>query len=130
MRIVLVFLVVSLAGCAHVSLVAITEPTVVAFVESDHLSSGEADVISDDFHYYLPAIRGIAQDLGASFLVREKGAFRVDGQVLATAKVPVGLVLAAPGKQPQVLRGVHTDVDFACAAQAYFARRSSACPNG
>jgi hypothetical protein len=95
------------------------------------MSPEELDVAVDDYQHYLPAIRQTSAELGVEFVVAESFPFRVGHRIVDTVRgVPLGFVLAAPGKEVLVLSGVQTDVDFACVARDYFGRATRACPDG
>ena len=53
-----------------------------------------------------------------------------DGTALnvQTLAVDTGYVLSMLGRKRQMLEGLQTDADFACAAAAFFRRPSKACP--
>jgi hypothetical protein len=129
MRRVAVLLLPLLAACSTaLRSVEVVQPTVISFVDARHMSEEERNVALDDIQFYMRANREAAKELGLEFIVVVDQPFRVGTRVVNTKiDVPLGFVLAAPGKEPRLLKGVQTDADFACAAQEYFGRLSSAC---
>ena len=87
-----------------------------------------------DFQFFYRMIREIARrdfpDVEFHILGRGELLHLPDdtGLNVANMREELGYVLWAPGRKRRVLTGVQTDMDFACAAAAFYHRASSACP--
>jgi hypothetical protein len=112
----------------HSQVVAINGPTVVAFFSPDHSASARSKADGDeafsDFQLYAEQARKLLAERGIDFERIYAGSFRLkSGNSLTTFDVRrygVGYYLIAPGKKPQILRGVMTDSDLLAEAGKYF----------
>jgi hypothetical protein len=107
---------------------------VVAFYDEERLRNpvGQEDLKS--FLYFFKEIQTIVKRDFPTVELRilrrgELASLRDGTRVNVQTMTPqLGYVLSAPGKKRRVLTGAQSDADFACAAAAYFKRRSPACP--
>jgi hypothetical protein len=106
----------------------------VAFFDEGRLRDADGQAQLTDFRYFFTMIQEIAKKdfpdvelrlVGRGELVKLPDYTNLN---VETMPVKLGFVLAQPGAKRQVLTGVQTDADFACAAAAYFKRKSAACP--
>ena len=111
------------------------KPVIVAFLDEERLRNrfdGEAAL--KDFKSFLKVNQEIARrdfpDVEFRILGRGELLRLPDGTALNVQNMQpiLGYVLSARGKKHVVLSGAQSDVDFACAAVAFFRRRSSTCP--
>lgn len=130
------FLVMS-AGIAYPQAklrVSAPKAVVVAFIDPQRLSGTAGDATLEDFEFFLKQVQDIVKRDFPNVkltIVRNGELVRLpDGWALNPRNVQpeVGYVLSIRGKRHQLLSGVQTDADFACAASAYFHRHSAACP--
>jgi hypothetical protein len=107
-----------------------SRPIAVAFFDANRTDQESLK----DFQFFYPMIRDIAKRdfpnvefrlLGRGELLRLPDD---TGLNVANMREQLGYVLWAPGQKRRVLTGVQTDMDFACAAAAFYHRASSACP--
>ena len=107
-----------------------TKPVAVAFFDDGRANSAEFE----DFQFFLKSVQEILKrDFpNVEFRVLKRGELLElpdgTGLNLDNMKPALGYVLAARGKRRRVLSGIQSDADFACAASAFFARSSPACP--
>jgi len=107
---------------------------VVAFFDQQRLQYGPGPATLEDFKFFFKLIQEIANrdfpDIQLKTLGRGELLLLPDGTRLnvETLRPELGFVLAARGKKRKVLTGVQSDMDFACAAAAFFGGHSSACP--
>src|SRR5437016_11206244 len=111
-----------------------TKAAIVAFFDEERLTNrpdGQATLQA--FEFFLKPIQQIAKrDFpDADFRILKRGEFLrlPDGTGLNVQNIQpaVGYVLSARGRKRRVLSGVQSDLDFACAAAAFFRRPSSSC---
>ncbi len=94
----------------------------------------EGQAALENFQFFLKPIQEIVKrdfpDVELRVLKRGESLRLPDGTRLNVQNLQpqLGYVLSARGKKHRVLSGVQSDADFACAAAAFFQRRSSACP--
>jgi hypothetical protein len=106
----------------------------VAFIDEQRLQGQNGRTAKENFEFFLKPIQEIVKrDFPGIELRIAKGSELIrlpDGTALNIKNLQpeLGYVLSAGGKKRQILSGVQTDADFACAAAAYFKRSSSACP--
>ena len=106
----------------------------VAFFDEERLREGGGPATLESFKYFLGPIREIVKrdfpDLELRVLKRGELLKLPDGTGLnvQTIRPELGFVLSARGKKRRLLSGVQSDLDFACAASAFFRRVSPACP--
>jgi len=107
---------------------------VVAFYDDSRLNNPDGQAKLQDFRYFLKTIQEIAKKdfsdvefkvVGRGELVKLPDYTNLNVQ---TMQPPLGYALVQTGTKRRILTGVQTDSDFACAAAAYFKRKSSACP--
>src|SRR5438552_1076628 len=109
----------------------VTKPVIVAFFDEERLRNQAA---LKEFEAFLKVNQEIARrdfpDVEFRILRRGELLRLPDGTALNVQNIQptLGYVLAARGKKHVVLSGPQSDVDFACAAAAFFRRRSSSCP--
>ncbi len=111
-----------------------TKAVIVAFFDEQRLrdyTDGQARLQA--FQFFLKPIQEIAKREfpDVEFRIVRRGEFLrlPDGTGLNIQNIQpaVGYVLSARGKKRRVLSGVQSDMDFACAAAAFFRRSSSSC---
>jgi hypothetical protein len=130
MNLRLLTLVCSAIACSVVSS-GQTNPhhsQVVAFFSPDHSASARSKADGDeafsDFQLYAEQARKLLAERGIDFERIYASSFRLkSGNSLTTFDVcryGVGYYLIAPGKKPQILRGVMTDSDLLAEAGKYF----------
>jgi hypothetical protein len=107
----------------------------VAFIDEQRLQGQNGRTAKENFEFFLKPIQEILKrDFPGVELRIAKGSELIrlpDGTALNIRNLQpeLGYVLSAGGKNRQILSGVQTDADFACAAAAYFKRSSAACPS-
>ena len=106
-----------------------------AFFDEARLQNrADGQAMLENFEFFLKTIQEIAKrDFpDVEFRIVRRGDFLrlPDGTGLNIQNIrpELGYVLSARGKKRRILSGVQSDVDFACAAAAFFRRSSSACP--
>ena len=112
-----------------------TKGVVVAFYDLERMR-GRSDAQSsmDSFSYFLKPIEEVVKrDFpDVEFHVMKRGDFLrlPDGTGLNIQNIQpiLGYVFSEQGKKRRILSGPQSDVDFACAASAFFGRHSSTCP--
>ena len=112
--------------------IAVTGPTIVAFfpdVSQNEIDGDfDLDTTLEDFQRSARGIRAFANTNSISFhelyshafLIRTRG-LTIRFEALADSG-GIGYYLTAPGMEPLVLYGVHTDSDVASTASGYFGR--------
>jgi hypothetical protein len=106
----------------------------VAFFDEERLRDPAGQLAFENFEYFYKKIEEIVKrdfpDVELRILERGELLSLPDGTRLnvETMQPELGYVLAAPSKKRQILGGLRSDADFACAASAFFQRSSSACP--
>jgi hypothetical protein len=106
----------------------------VAFFDEQRLQTQAGRAAREDFQFFLKSIQQIMKrDFPGVELRIAQGSELIrlpDGTDLNIRNLQpeLGYVFSVGGKKRQILSGVQTDADFACAAAAYFKRSSSACP--
>jgi hypothetical protein len=107
----------------------------VAFFDEERLQNrADGQAMLENFEFFLKTIQEVAKrDFpDVEFRIVRRGDFLrlPDGTGLNVQNIgpEVGYVLSARGKKRRILSGVQSEVDFACAAAAFFRRSSSACP--
>jgi hypothetical protein len=112
-----------------------TKAVIVAFFDEERLRNrfdGQATL--KDFESFLKVNQEIANrdfpDVEFRILTRGELLRLPDGTGLNVQNIQpaLGYVLSRRGKKRVVLSGLQSDVDFACAAAAFFRRSSSTCP--
>jgi hypothetical protein len=112
-----------------------TKGVVVAFYDLERLR-GRSDAQSsmDSFTYFLKPIQELVKrDFpDVEFRIMKRGDFLhlPDGTGLNIQNIQpiIGYVFSERGKKRRILSGPQSDVDFACAASAFFGRHSPTCP--
>ncbi|PYS01320.1 MAG: hypothetical protein DMG16_13085 [Acidobacteria bacterium] len=105
----------------------------VAFFDEERLRNPAGQASLQDFHFFLNQIREIVKrDFpGVELRVLKRGEWLGlpdrTGLNVQNLEPPLGYVLSAKGSKRRLLSGVQSEVDFACAAAAFFHRPSSAC---
>src|SRR3989442_15974471 len=111
-----------------------TKGVAVAFYDEERLRDPAGQETLENFMFFLKPIREIVKRdfsdvelriLKRGELLRLPDRTQLNVQNLQPA---LGYILSAPGRKRRLLSGVQSDVDFACAAAAFFHRRSIACP--
>lgn len=105
----------------------------VAFFDEERLRNpaGQADL--ESFQFFLNPIKEIVKrdfpDVELKILKRGELLRLPDGTGINVQNLepPLGYIFFAQGKKRRLLSGAQSEVDFACAAAAFFSRRSSAC---
>ena len=112
-----------------------TKAAIVAFFDEERLRNRfDGQAALKDFDSFLKVNQEIARrdfpDVEFRMLARGELLRLPDGTGLNVQNLQpmLGYVLSARGKKRLVLSGPQSDVDFACAAAAFFRRRSSSCP--
>ena len=110
--------------------VRITGPTLIGFFPKVDQASVDADPdlaeVLSDFQYHLGGAREHLQQKGVSVYelyaskIRIQAAGVVRTFVPDSSRVDLGFYLVSPGREPQVMYGVMTDVDLLMAAHEYF----------
>ena len=106
----------------------------VAFFDEGRLRDLDGQAQMENFRFFLKQIGEIvARDFpDIEFRVVGRGELLrlPDGTGLNVENMQpeLGYVLAARGRKRRVLSGPQSELDFACAAAAFFRRPSSACP--
>jgi len=109
------------------------ERVAVAFFDEERLRDPVGQASLQDFQYFLNQIKAIVKrDFpGVELRVLKRGEWLGlpvrTGLNVQNLEPAIGYVLSAKGSKRRLLSGVQSEVDFACAAAAYFHRRSSAC---
>ncbi len=110
--------------------VLITGPTLIGFFPMVDQVGVDADQdlaeVLSDFQYHLGGAREHLQKKGVSVYeiytseirIQEAGAVRTF--VPANGRGDLGFYLVSPGREPQIMHGVMTDVDLLIAAHRYF----------
>jgi len=111
-----------------------TKAVIVAFSDEERLRNRvDGQAMQEGFEFFLKQIQEIAKrefpDVEFRILTGNEFFRLPDGTGLNVRNVQpaLGYVLSARGKKYRVLSGVQSDVDFACAAAAFFRRSSSTC---
>ena len=114
--------------------VAKTRGVAVAFFDQERLQGRAGGASLDNFAYFFSLIREVIERdfpgvelkiLGRGELLRLPDGTGLNVQTIGPE---LGFVLSTRGKKRRVLPGVQSEADFACAASAFFQRRSPACP--
>lgn len=105
-----------------------------AFFDQGRLTTPEGQATLKDFQYFFKLIQEVAKKdfpdvelklVGRGELVKLPDYTNLN---VETMQPRLGFVLVQSGTKRRVISGVQTESDFACAAAAYFKRKSSACP--
>src|SRR5689334_16250707 len=112
-----------------------TKGVVVAFYDLERLRGrSDAESSMDSFTYFLKPIQELVKrDFpDVEFRIMKRGDFLrlPDGTGLNIQNIQpiLGYVFSERGKKRRILSGPQSDEDFACAASAFFGRRSPTCP--
>ena len=112
-----------------------TRGVIVAFFDVERMkgrSDGQSSM--ENFQFFLKPIQELVKrDFpGIEFRIMKRGDFLrlPDGTGLNIQNIQpfLGYVFSERGKKRYILSGPQSDVDFACAASAFFGRHSPACP--
>src|SRR5215470_1261120 len=110
------------------------KPVAVAFFDKERLRNSAGQAALANFEYFFQLIEEIVKRDFPNVELRILGRGELlplpDGTRLnvETIQPELGYVLAAPHKKRRILSGLRSDMDFACAAAAFYQQRSSACP--
>src|SRR5262245_8284319 len=121
-------------GLAERKQAATKKGVAVAFFDIERLQSTAGRTAFENFQFFFARIEEIVkQDFpGVELRILARGELLhlPDGTRLnvQTIQPELGYVLSAPLRKRRVLNGLRSEVDFACAASAFFRRPSSSCP--
>jgi hypothetical protein len=106
----------------------------VAFFDAGRLQDPAGQATLENYAFFLGRIREIVKrDFpGVEFKIVRRGELLhlPDGTAVNVQNMQpkLGYILSARGKKRRLLSDVQSEADFACAAAAFFQRRSPACP--
>ena len=138
MRVLLLIALIAVngeTGFAQKRNVRTTRGVAVAFFDEVRLRNrADGQAMLENFEFFRKMIQEVAnRDFpDVEFKIVRRGEFLrlPDGTGLNVQNLSpeLGYVLSARGKKRRILSGVQSEVDFACAAAAFFRRSSPACP--
>ena len=106
----------------------------VAFFDAERLRDPAGQATMENFAFFLGHIQEIVKrdfpDVEFRIVRHGELLYLPDGTALNVQNIQpkLGYILSTRGKKRRLLSDVQSEADFACAASAFFRRRSPACP--